>query len=88
MTLQFDIEIRKETKRAKQEAWKKLGPAVIERPLRYIKKQMSSYQTNEKTGKQELVISPVYFMAKDFADAGDGEAVKTMARIVFRNGAI
>jgi hypothetical protein len=84
--LQFDTENRIALKKAKQAAWQALGPAIIERPLRYIKKEMSSYQVNEKTGKQELVISPLYFMAKDFADAGDGEAVKFMALTVLRGG--
>jgi len=86
MTLQFDTENRIAAKKAKLAAWQALGPAIIVRPLRFIKEQMTSFQINETTGKQEKVISPLYFMAKDFADAGDGAAVSTMARIVLRGG--
>lgn len=72
-------------KQAKRERWLKEPVAVIQRPLRFLRQTLTEQRVNEQ-GQKETFISPLYFMAKDFADAGDGEAVKFMARTVLRQG--
>ena len=72
-------------KQAKRERWLKEPVANIQRPLRFLRESLTEVRINEK-GERETFISPLYFMAKDFADAGDGVAVKFMARTVLRQG--
>ena len=68
-------------KQAKRERWLKEPVAIVERPLRFIKDRLTETRVNAE-GKKELFISPLYFMAKELADAGDGVAVKQIARMV------
>lgn len=64
----------------KRPNWLKEPIIKIERPLRQLKELLSEIVIKED-GTKELRISPLYFMARDFADAGDGEAVKFMLRL-------
>lgn len=68
----------------KHAKWLKEPVAIIERPLRYLKDALTSQDVNEE-GKMVKSISALYFVALDFAKAGDGASVKTIAKMTLAN---
>lgn len=80
------MQTRAEKKAAKQAAWIAQGPALVERPLRQIKAMATSMTMDEKTGRPVQVISPVYYMARDAARMGAGDAVKEIYNIMKSQG--
>lgn len=66
---------RKDNNGVALKAWKKLGPALIQRPLRKIVRHQSA-----RNEKGELVIGINGLRAIGQAQAGNGMYVKAMAR--------
>lgn len=68
------------TKAEKQAKWKALGPALIQRPLRYIKNKTA--KVIEVEGKQVTQLSREFYIARDMAEIGRGDYVSRIAHLV------
>jgi len=68
------------TKQAKQAKWEALPPALIQRPLSYIK--MMTTAVDRVDGKMVVKVSPRYERAKFMAATGNGSYVAQEARKV------
>lgn len=64
-------------KAAKRAAWLASPVALIEKPLKFIASRVNYFDKDK-----QLVISPIYTVAKARATRGDGVAVKQIAMAV------
>lgn len=71
---------RSAIKKAKDAAYAKLPPAIICKPLQFIRQRTMVKVTNPATGHSHWANGPEFSRARNFADRGDGAAVQSMAR--------
>lgn len=67
-------------RRAKDAAYRKLGPATIIKPLRFIGEMTNKLVTDVTTGAKRVELSPEYQWAKEAAKFGNGGGVQSLAR--------
>jgi len=67
-------------RRAKDVAFAALPPAIICKPLRFIREQTAIKVTDTATGTEHWAPGPEFERARKLADVGDGGAVQSMAR--------
>lgn len=63
----------------KRPNWTKTAPAILDKPLKRIRKASLVEKVNED-GTTTSYISPTFYMALDFARIGDGYSVNLIAR--------
>lgn len=69
----------------KRPNWMKEPIAIIDSPLHYLRTQLTRRKFNAETKEFETTVSPLYYMARDFAKAGDGYSVNRIAAFVNEN---
>lgn len=69
------MNLRKDNNGKALNAWKKLGPGLIEKPLRHIRNRSAS-----KTPKGEIVYKGIFYLASWQAKLGNGALVQRIAR--------
>lgn len=67
---------------AKRPNWTKEPIARIERPLKHIRSKCFE-RVQQEDGTYQTLVNPVYYLARDLAEAGDGHSVSLIARTLF-----